>query len=288
MAERDLAGRFIVITGANSGIGRVTAEALAARGATLVLAGRSRERTQPVLDALAAARGDARFVSLDLSDLASVRACAAEIVAMDRPIDVLVNNAGLAGVRGVTRDGFEVAFGTNYLGPFVLTLRLWPKLRAAGARNGANARVVNVASVAHKDVRALDFDALRKATRSLTGVPEYGVSKLANVLFSYELARRTAGSRVHTYALHPGVVATDVWRKVPWPIRPLMKLGMISDEEGARTSIYCAVSPEVADDNGRYYDKCRAREPARLGKDAELARRLWEKSVELTGEDLPA
>src|SRR5258708_16667479 len=120
--ERDLSGRFIVITGANVGIGKATAEALAARGATLVLACRSEDKTRPVLDAIRAAQGDARFEALDLGDLASTRACAARIGAMGKPIDVLLNNAGMAGKRGLTKDGFEVTFGANPLGPFLFTV----------------------------------------------------------------------------------------------------------------------------------------------------------------------
>lgn len=278
---RDLEGRFIVVTGANTGIGRVTAESLAARGAEVVLACRSEERTRPVLDAIAGAGGKARFAPLDLGELASVRACAAEVAGMGRPVDVLVNNAGIAGQRGLTKDGFEVTFGTNHLGPFLLTVLLAPKLRAA-----TRARVVNVASKAHYDAPGIDWDAVREPTRSLTGLPEYAVSKLANVLFTRELARRIGPSGVHSYALHPGVVASDVWRKVPWPVRPVMKLFMISTEEGAKTTLFCATSPELADHDGRYYDACREKRPSKVARDDALARELWDKSAEMVGADL--
>jgi NAD(P)-dependent dehydrogenase (short-subunit alcohol dehydrogenase family) len=279
-ASRDLAGRFIVVTGANTGIGRPTAEKLAARGARVVLACRSEERTRPVLDAIAASGGEAEFVALDLGDLASVRAAAERILAMERPIDVLLNNAGLAGLRGQTKDGFELTFGTNHLGHFALTLRLLPALRKAG-----RARIVNVSSKAHYDAKGIDWDALRQPTKAISGLPEYAVSKLANVLFTAELARRVGSEGIHSYALHPGVVATDVWRQVPWPIRPLLKLGMISNEEGAATSLYCATSPEVADHDGRYYDDCREKKPSALARDPALARELWERSVGWTGVD---
>ncbi|MGH7270009.1 MAG: SDR family oxidoreductase [Polyangiaceae bacterium] len=281
-AERDLSGRFIVITGATSGIGRVTAEELCRRGAAVVLACRSKEKTLPVLAAIHAAGGEAQFIALDLGDFASVRACAAQIDAIERPIDVLVNNAGVAGQRGITKDGFELAFGTNHLGHFLLTALLAPKLRAAAGR----ARIVNVASRSHYDAKGIDFDAVRKRTRSVTGLPEYSASKLANVLFTRELAIRIGPAGVHSYALHPGVVATDAWRRVPWPIRPLIKLRMISNEEGAKTSLYCATSPEVQGQDGLYYDTCREKTPSQLALDADLARRLWEKSVEFTGTDL--
>jgi NAD(P)-dependent dehydrogenase (short-subunit alcohol dehydrogenase family) len=279
---RDLAGRLIVVTGANTGIGRSTAQKLAGRGASLVLACRSEDRARPVLDSILAEGGEARFVLLDLADLASVRRCAAEIERLGRPVDVLLNNAGLAGHRGVTRDGFELTFGTNHLGHFLLTMLLARPLRAA-----AGARVVNVSSQAHYDAKGIDFEALRRPTRTITGVPEYEVSKLANVLFTEELARRAGAGGPHTYAVHPGVVASDAWRRVPWPIRPLMKLRMISNDEGARTSVHCATSPAVAGETGRYYDECRPKEPSPLAHDAALARRLWDKSVEWTGADWP-
>ena len=279
--DRDLAGRFIVVTGANTGIGRVTAERLAARGAHVVLACRSEERTRPVLDAIGAAGGDASYVALELGDFASVRACAARVLAFDRPIDVLVNNAGLAGQRGTTKDGFELAFGANHLGHFLLTVLVASALRKAPA-----ARVVTVSSKAHYDAKnGVDYEAVRKPTRTITGVDEYGVSKLANVYFTRELARRL-GPQVHSYALHPGVIASDVWRSVPWPIRPLLKLGMISNEEGALTTLYCATSKEAGDQTGLYYDKCREKTPSPIAQDDALARKLWEKSVEFTGADL--
>jgi retinol dehydrogenase 12 len=272
----------MVVTGANTGIGRVTAEKLAADGAHVLLACRSEEKTKPVVDAIRAAGGKADFVPLDLAHFESVRGCADQILAMDRPIDVLVDNGGLAPHRGAsTRDGFEAAFGTNHLGHFLLTVLLAPKLRAAKA-----ARIVVVSSGSHYRARGIDFDAVRQPTKSVTGVPEYEVSKLANVLFVKELARRIGPSGVRSYALHPGVVASDAWRRIPWPFRPLIKLFMITEEQGARTTLHCATSPDVADHDGRYYDKCKERRPNKVADDADLARTLWEKSAEWTGADL--
>jgi NAD(P)-dependent dehydrogenase (short-subunit alcohol dehydrogenase family) len=267
----------VLVTGANTGIGRVTAEALARGGAHVVLACRSREKTQPVLDGIAAGGGSAEMVQLDLGDLESVRACATELVVRGKPFDVLVNNAGLAGLRGVTKQGFEITFGTNHLGPFLLTTMLLPLLQS-----GKAARIVNVSSRAHLSARAVDWGALRKPTASTTGVPEYNVSKLCNILFTKELARGRAGEGVHSYALHPGVIASDAWRQVPWPFRPLMKLFMKTTEEGAKTSLYCATSPDVEADDGLYYDACKAAAINPLGDDAQLARELWEKSEEWT------
>ena len=277
--DRDLAGRFILITGANTGIGRSTAMQLAARGAGVVLSCRSEERTRPVLDAIRSSGGEAHFVPLDLADFASVRACAEKVVAMGRRLDVLINNAGLAGHRGLTKDGFELTFGTNHLGHFLLTMLLGPGLRAA------RARVVTVSSQAHYSAKSLDFDALRKPTQTLTGLREYAVSKLANILFARELARRAAPSGVASYSLHPGVVASDAWRRIPWPIRTLMKLRMISNDDGAKTTIHCATSTEVGGASADYFDKCRPKAPSGLAVDDDLARRLWAKSAEWTGED---
>jgi retinol dehydrogenase-12 len=280
--EGDLEGVFIVVTGANTGIGRATAVALARRGASLVLACRSEEKTRPVLDEIRTrGNGSAEFVHLDLSSLESVRAAAARILGIARPIDRLINNAGMAGHRGLTREGFELAFGTNHLGHFLLTMLLFPALRRA-----EGARIVNVSSQAHYDVSGIDFDAVRRRTKSITGVHEYGVSKLANVLFTKELARRLGPAGAHSYALHPGVVASDAWRRVPWPIRPLMKRRMLSNEDGAKTSLYCATSERVANDTGLYYDTCAVKTPSVIAQDPALARRLWERSVAWTGADL--
>ncbi len=279
--RQDLAGRHAVVTGANTGIGRVTAEQLAARGARVVLACRSEEKTRPVIDSIRAAGGQAEFARLDLANLDSVRACASALAAGAAPIDVLVNNGGVGGQRGTTADGFELMFGTNHLGHFLLTVMLMDRLRAA-----ERPRVVTVSSKMHFDAHGIDFERVRRRTRSFTGMPEYRVSKLANVLFTKELARRLGPSGPHSYAVHPGVVASDIWRRIPWPIRPLVTRRMLTNEEGAATSLYCATSPDVADHTGRYYTRCREKAPSPLAEDPELAARLWKKSVEWTGADL--
>ncbi len=207
------------------------------------------------------------FLSLDLGDLASVRACANEFLRTAGPLHVLINNAGLAAQRGMTESGFELAFGTNYVGPFLLTALLLDRLR-----DSAPARIVNVSSIGHYRAPGIDYDAVRQPTQSRTGLPEYSVSKLGNVLHAQELARRLQRDRVTTYSLHPGAVATEVWRRVPWPVRPLIKLRMRSPAEGAKTSLYCATSPEVAAESGHYYDDCRRTEPNPAAT-PELARR---------------
>jgi NAD(P)-dependent dehydrogenase (short-subunit alcohol dehydrogenase family) len=270
----DLDGRTFLITGANTGIGRATTEAVAARGATVYMACRSEAKARPAREAIVAATGNnnLNLLSLDLADLASVRACADAFIQTGAPLHVLVNNAGLAGKRGTTASGFELAFGTNHVGPFLLTNLLLDRLRAS-----APSRIVTVASEGHYRADGIDYDAVRRPTRTRTAFHEYCVSKLANVLHSQELSRRLEGSRVTTYSLHPGTIASDVWREVPWPIRPLLKMRMRSPTDGALTSVYCATSPDVAGDTGLYYEDSARKEPSRHAT-PEHAAELWERS----------
>ena len=270
---QDLAGRTFLVTGANAGIGLATARGLAARGGRVHLACRSQAKGKAAVASLAAETGNDQvcFLPLDLASLASVRGCARAFLALGEPLHVLVNNAG-ANEHGLTADGFEMAFGVNHLGHFALTTALLDCLAAS-----APARVVTVSSMAHCRAKGVDFGRLRQPTRSRTGLPEYAVSKLCNVLFTQELARRMDGRGVTAYALHPGTVASDMVQRLPRPVRPLLKLAMLSTEQGARTSLYCATAPELAQATGRYYDKCRERQPSRAVT-GELGRLLWQQS----------
>jgi len=272
---KPLAGKVALITGANTGIGRVTALALAKQGAQVFIACRSAERAEAVLEKIRGqpSGGKAELLALELGDFASVRECARSFLARGAPLHLLINNAGLAGARGYTKAGFELAFGINHLGHFLLTQLLLDRVKAS-----APARIVTVASRAHYRARDLDWQALREPTRTATGLQEYGVSKLANVLFSAELGRRLAGSGVTTYSLHPGVVATEVWRSLPRPLGWLLKLALISPEKGAQTTLYCATSANVAAETGLYYDKSRPKWPSRVAQDTALAKDLWERS----------
>jgi retinol dehydrogenase 12 len=274
----ELAGRTVLVTGANTGIGRATALALARQGWRVYMAARFREKGEAAVAAVRAAAGSDSvfFLALDLADLSSVRAGAEAFLAREEPLHVLVNNAGIAGAHGLTKQGFEVTFGVNHLGHFLLTRLLLDRLVS-----GAPARVVTVASDAHYSARGIDWDALRRPARNITGMREYAVSKLCNVLFAQELARRTAGTGVTAYALHPGVVASDIWRRVPWPVRPLVTRNMLSVDEGAATSLYCAASAAVAEQSGLYYDKCAPRPASRVAT-PELAAELWRRSEEWT------
>src|SRR5216684_3030428 len=276
MSEAD--GRTFLVTGANTGIGRATAEGLARQGGRVYVAARSPDKGEAAVAGIRASTGNDAvwFLPLDLADLNSVRACAAAFLARGEPLHVLVNNAGVGGARGLTKQGFELTFGINHLGHFALTQLLLERLTES-----APARVVTVASDAHYSARGIDFEALRRRTRGLTALREYAVSKLCNVLFSAELARRTAGTGVTTYALHPGVVASDIWRRVPWPVRPLIQRRMLSTTEGAETSLYCATSPEVAQASGLFYDRCAPRAPSAVAT-PELAAELWKRSEEWT------
>jgi retinol dehydrogenase-12 len=270
--------RTALVTGANTGIGKATALALAGRGWRVWVTARSEAKGAAAVASIKAATGnDAVFLLLlDLSDLGSVRDCARSFLEPYEALHVLINNAGVGGARGVTKQGFEMTFGVNHLGHFLLTQLLLDRLR-----DSAPARVVTVASDAHYNARGVDFEAVRRPARGITGLGEYAVSKLCNVLFAQELARRTAGTGVHSYALHPGVVASDIWRRVPWPVRPLVTRRMLTVEQGAQTSLYCATSPEVAADSGLFYDKCAPREPSPVAT-PELAGALWTQSAEWT------
>lgn len=271
--DKPLQGRVALITGANTGIGRVTARELARRGARVYVATRDEARTRAALDDIRAAGGVGEWLPLDLGDLGSVRRCAEAFRALGQPLHLLVNNAGLAGRRGFTASGFELAFGTNHVGHFLLTTLLLDRLEAS-----APARIVTVASRAHYRAHGIDFDAVRRPTRTRTALVEYAASKLANVLFSAELGRRLAGTGVTTYALHPGVVASDIWRVLPGPLRWLVTRNMLTPEQGAETSIHCAVDASIAGETGLYYDKCRPRTPSTAARDLSLAAELWRRS----------
>jgi retinol dehydrogenase-12 len=276
MTTADLQGRTFFVTGANSGIGRALVEALAARGAGVVLASRSEERTKPVLDGIRTRHpaADAQFLPLDVSDLGSVRRAAERFLGLGHPLDVLINNAGIAGTRGLSREGFDLTYATNHIGPFLLTNLLLPKLREA-----PQGRIVNVASVAQTRVKQIDWSLLERRTEPRrSGFADYAVTKLMNVLHAKELARHLVDTRVTTYALHPGAVASNVWRSLPQPLQWFMKLFMLSNEAGARTPFYCATAPELSTSTGRYYDKCREVPPNPLANDAALAKELWEKT----------
>src|SRR6266516_3489274 len=272
-------GEVCVVTGATSGIGKATAVALAGLGAQVVLVGRDRDRgAATAAEVAAAGASPPRLEIADLASMAQVRALAGRLGALER-IDVLVNNAGLmAGRRRVTADGFEEVFAVNHLAPFLLTNLLTGKLTAAAAR------VITVTSDAHAAAR-LDLDDPQLA-RGWESWRAYASSKLANILFTRELARRLEGTRVTANCAHPGMVRTRFGREARLPVRAGVTLArpfMLSPRRGADTIVYLATSPEVAAATGGYYAKRQRREPSAAARDDAAAKRLWQLSEELTG-----
>lgn len=286
----DMEGKTVVVTGGNSGIGFETAAALAAMGARVIVTARNADKGRAAVSALTQriggglGGGTVQLVVFDLADLSSVRRGAAEILEQAPRLEVLVNNAGVVlSERAETVDGFEATLAINHLGPFLLTNLLLDRLKAS-----APSRIVNVASMAHRTARkGIPFDDLQSSAR-YSGMRVYGESKLANILFTLELARRLAGSGVTANSLHPGAVRTG-WGS-DGDARGLFALGIkiggpffLSPAKGARTSVYLASAPEVADVSGQYFVKCKPKEPRRPARDADAARRLWQVSEELVG-----
>ena len=273
-------GKVCVVTGATSGIGKATAIALARLGAQVVLAGRDRGRGAATAAEVAAAGAlPPRLEIADLASMGQVRALAGGLGTLER-IDVLVNNAGLmAGQRRVTADGFDEVFAVNHLAPFLLTNLLLGKLTAA-----APARVITVTSDAHTAARLdLDDPQLERGWESWRA---YANSKLANILFTRELARRLAGTGVTANCAHPGMVRTRFGREARLPMRAGVALArpfMLSPQRGASTVVYLATSPDVASETGGYYARRQRHEPSAAARDDPAARRLWQLSEELTG-----
>lgn len=278
-----MTGKTCLVTGATHGVGLATARALAAAGANVVLHGRDPARTRALAETLARATGaEVRAVHADFARLADVRALAAELDTSLARLDVLVNNAGLLSTRRERSvDGYELTFAVNHLAPFLLTNLLLPALRRA-----ASARIVIVSSAAHARTQ-LDFADLMNEHVSPGLGGAYARSKLANLLFMRALAERLRGSALTVNALHPGVVASHLFQNLPAPLRLLIgsagRLAMLSPEEGARTSVYLASSPQVEGASGGYYVRCRPATPSRAAQSDADAARLWQESARLSG-----
>jgi NAD(P)-dependent dehydrogenase (short-subunit alcohol dehydrogenase family) len=287
VAVDDMAGKTVVITGANSGIGKETAVALARAGARTVITARHGGRGQEAVADIGTRSGSdaVELVVFDLSDLGSVRSGATAILELCPSIDVLVNNAGLVlSDRRQTVDGFESTFAINHLGPFLLTQLLFNRITAS-----AQGRIVNVSSTAHNSARqGLDFDDLQSAT-GYSAMRVYGKSKLANIYSTTELARRLEGTPATANCLHPGVVASGFGRDSD--TKGIVAFGLkviepfvLSAEKGARTSVYLASSPEVAGVSGKYFIKCKQHRTSKAAHDENAAQRLWEASEKLIAE----
>ncbi len=284
MSVADMTGSTVVITGGNSGIGKETAVALARAGATVVITARDAAKARAAVADIRSRSGNDAVdeVVFDLGDLASVESGANELLERCNRIDVLVNNAGLVLTdRQETKDNLEATFAINHLGPFRLTQLLMDRIVASSP-----ARIVTVSSTAHRSARnGMNFDDLQSIAH-YSGMQAYGQSKLANILFTTELARRLAGTGVTANALHPGTVATGYGRD--GDTRGVLAFGLViikpfilSPEKGARTSVYLASSPEVSTVTGGYFVKCKQRRPSKAAQDTAAARRLWDVSEEL-------
>jgi NAD(P)-dependent dehydrogenase (short-subunit alcohol dehydrogenase family) len=273
-------GKTVVITGATSGIGEVAAVRLAEQGARIVFTARDKARAGETMAALKKANpgADHALHMADLSTLSEMKRVAGEL-AREPEIDVLINSAGaLFNKRQETADGLEMTFALNHMAYFVITNLLLGKLKP-------RARIVTVASNAHRGAK-LDFGDLQ-SRKGYIGFPVYARSKLCNILFNRELARRITGSGVTANALHPGFVATRFGDNSGGLMRTVLKvakpIGAISPEEGARTIIYLASSPQVAEVSGEYYYECELGTPTAEARNDEDARKLWEMSESIAG-----
>jgi NAD(P)-dependent dehydrogenase (short-subunit alcohol dehydrogenase family) len=277
----DMQGKTVLITGANQGIGKAAAVALGRLGAKLVLVCRNAEKARAAVAEVE--RAGAKEVELLIGDLGSqadIRRVAAEFNSKHDRLDVLLNNAGvLVTSRRMTVDGIEETFAVNHLGYFLLTGALLETLKAS-----APSRIVNVSSEAHRRAK-MRWDDLQFQANRYSAFGAYGQSKLANILFTRELARRLGGTRVTANCLHPGVIASGFGQTYGGVVSFLVKLArpfMITPEEGARTSVYLASSSEVEGVTGKYFEKCREREPSRAALEDGAPERLWAISEELS------
>eukprot|EP00057_Strongylocentrotus_purpuratus_P034261 XP_794540.3 PREDICTED: retinol dehydrogenase 12 [Strongylocentrotus purpuratus] len=278
-------GKTVIITGSNTGIGKETAKDLARRGARVIMACRNVEKAREALLDVIKESGSSNVVvkKLDLASMKSIREFAEEIKREEKSLHVLLNNAGVMMCpQWKTEDGFEMQLGTNHLGHFLLTLLLLDLIKAS-----APGRIVNVSSLAHQFGK-MNFDDIM-STKNYDYIKAYSQSKLANVLFTRELAKRLNGTGVTSYAVHPGGVATDLQRHQD-SYNPFVKFGVSSirplfktAEEGAQTNIHCCVDEKAGQESGLYYSDCAVKLAAKQGRDDEAARKLWDLSLKLVG-----
>lgn len=283
-----MAGKTVVITGGNTGIGKATALHLARKGGRVILACRNRDKATAAIAQIQQETGNSNvsFIELDLSSLKSIHCFAESFLKTESRLDLLINNAGLVG-DGKTEDGFGIQFGVNHLGHFLLTVLLLPRLKESGG-----GRVVTLSSMAHRWGN-IDFETLAANRHLGTGsyswqfFQAYCNSKLCNVLFTHELAKRLRGSSVTCYSVHPGVVRTELSRNVSlWQkvfIEPVARLLFLDPETGAQTTLHCALQEGIEPLNGRYFSCCEVQEVSDRAKDDAVARKLWEVSERLCG-----
>ncbi|WAR31468.1 RDH13-like protein [Mya arenaria] len=303
-----LDGRTVLITGGNTGVGKETARDLARRGARILIAGRDLKRTNAAADEIRRTTGNDNVIvyNLDLASLKSVRECAKEVLAKEDRLDILINNAGvmITPIHWRTADGFEMQMGTNHLGHFLFTNLLLDLIKRS-----APSRIINVSSLGHSCTGELVNRGIHKQTsfhstdmdldlddlnsEKVDTVTAYGRSKLANILFTRELHRRLKGSGVISVSLHPGAVATELYRytgdhRLPFRLLitvfwALYKHINKTPEEGAQTTLHCALEPEVEQQSGKYFSDCAVKEPSRQAQDDVMASKLWTLSEKLVG-----
>ncbi|KAK3092840.1 hypothetical protein FSP39_007804, partial [Pinctada imbricata] len=278
-----LDGKTVIITGANTGVGKETARDMAGRGARVIIACRDVKKGNSAADDVKAStkNNDVIVKKLDLASLKSVREFAKDVLKSESKINILINNAGIMMCPYMkTEDGFEMQFGTNHLGHFLLTNLLLDRIKES-----APARIVNVSSMAHM-YSSIDFENLN-AEKGYNPYTAYQKSKLSNVLFSRELSRRLEGTGVTTYSLHPGAVQTELQRHfsswIHFILHPAVRLMFKSPMQGAQTSIYCAVSEDLNNVSGKYFSDCAIKGESKQAKDDGTAKKLWEVSEKLVG-----
>lgn len=280
----NLTNKLCIVTGANSGIGRATAQSFAADGAYVIMICRNEERAKAARQDIIDDTGNSgiKVILADLAIQNDVRSAADQINQEFDKVDVLVNNAGLiANEREETVDGIEKTLAVNHLAPFLLTNLLWDRLRQS-----KGARIINVSSEVHKlGAKVFDLENLQ-LTKNYSAMNAYGLSKLCNIMFTHELAKRAENSTITTYSLHPGVVRTQLAEEAGWAMKLFYWIGkpfMRSPKSGAETTIYLATSDDATSMNGQYFKDKNVTEPAKIAYNDDLTSNLWMKSEELTG-----
>lgn len=280
-------GKTVVITGGNAGIGKATAIALAKKGARIVITSRSETKAKAAVSEIqtASSNNSVEFILVDLSSQESVRKAAEQLKSKCPKIDVLINNAGCyVSELQLNADGIEMQFGTNHLGHFLLTNLLIENIKSAG-----KARIINLASIAHKSTRELDLNDINYQNQEYGGWKSYSRSKFCNILFTKELAKRLEKDGITVNAVHPGGVRTEIaeknanwFTKLGWVV---MKPFMITVEKGAATSVHLASSDKVEGITGKYWVRSKEEWSNRPSQDPDLASKLWKKSEELVGQE---
>ncbi len=271
--------KICIVTGATSGIGKLAAFDLAAAGATVVLVCRNKDLGMQVMDEIAQKTGSKKIDLLiaDLSSQSAIRQVAADFLAKYQKLHILVNNAGTAvGKRTLSPDGIEVTFAVNHLAYFLLTNLLLYRLKSS-----APARVINVSSEAHRRVQ-LDFDNLQ-GEKSFAGFKAYSITKLCNVLFTYELSSKLQGTGITANAMHPGFLSTGIFREAPGFLKFLVKVTAGKPEKGAQAILHLATAPELEKVTGKYFKGMKETPSSRISYHRAAAERLWKISAELTG-----